>query len=92
MSTDLSHLSQEEILKARKKKYLEIKGMTDREDVIDCNPDKCTITFMTEHGPMTRQLTECWTRVMGYFRPSTNYNKGKLQEFNERKNFKMPTV
>lgn len=34
-----------------------------------------------------RQPVECWTRVMGYFRPKNHYNKGKVSEFNERKWF-----
>ncbi len=35
-----------------------------------------------------RTLCEVWTRVMGYFRPVSGYNKGKLSEFKERKYFK----
>ena len=35
-----------------------------------------------------RQPVECWTRVMGYFRPVSGYNNGKKSEFNERKWFK----
>ena len=35
-----------------------------------------------------RQPVECWTRVMGYFRPVSGYNKGKKSEFKERKWFK----
>lgn len=31
-----------------------------------------------------RQPCEVWTRVMGYFRPVSNYNKGKKSEFAER--------
>ena len=34
-----------------------------------------------------RQPCECWTRVMGYFRPLSHFNKGKKSEFNERKWF-----
>lgn len=34
-----------------------------------------------------RQPCERWTRVMGYFRPVENYNKGKKQEFADRKYF-----
>ena len=34
-----------------------------------------------------RQPVECWTRVMGYFRPVSEYNKGKQSEFKERKWF-----
>ena len=38
-----------------------------------------------------RQECECWSRVMGYFRPKSQYNIGKKQEFKDRKNFKEPT-
>ena len=31
-----------------------------------------------------RQPCEVWTRVMGYFRPISEYNIGKISEFNER--------
>lgn len=34
-----------------------------------------------------RQLVECWTRCMGYFRPVSQFNDGKQSEFNERKWF-----
>jgi len=34
-----------------------------------------------------RQPVECWTRVMGYLRPVSQFNKGKQSEFNERKWF-----
>jgi anaerobic ribonucleoside-triphosphate reductase len=34
-----------------------------------------------------RTLCEVWTRVMGYFRPVSGYNKGKQSEFKERKYF-----
>ena len=34
-----------------------------------------------------RQAVECWTCVMGYFRPSSQFNLGKKSEFNERKYF-----
>ena len=35
-----------------------------------------------------RQKCEIWTRVMGYFRPLDNFNKGKKSEFAERVYFK----
>ena len=34
-----------------------------------------------------RQPVECWTRVMGYFRPYSHFNKGKKSEFQERQWF-----
>ena len=35
-----------------------------------------------------RQSCEIWTRVMGYFRPVMNWNKGKKSEHAERVYFK----
>lgn len=35
-----------------------------------------------------RQPCEIWSRVMGYFRPLSEFNKGKKAEFLERKYFK----
>lgn len=37
-----------------------------------------------------RQPCEIWTRVMGYHRPVSEFNKGKQGEFIERKCFKAP--
>ena len=34
-----------------------------------------------------RTQCECWTRVMGYFRPYNHFNKGKQSEFDERRWF-----
>ena len=35
------------------------------------------------------QPTEVYSRVVGYLRPVKQWNKGKQQEFSERKTFKM---
>lgn len=35
---------------------------------------------------------EVFSRVCGYFRPVANWNKGKKEEFKERKTFKIPGV
>ena len=37
-----------------------------------------------EANEAQRQPVECWTRVMGYFRPYSHFNKGKKSEFDER--------
>lgn len=47
--------------------------MTDKEILENCKDQ--------------RQPVECWTRVMGYFRPYSHFNKGKQSEFNDRKWF-----
>ena len=40
-----------------------------------------------EQNEALRQPVEVWTRVMGYFRPYSHFNKGKKSEFNERQWF-----
>ncbi|MDR1609253.1 MAG: anaerobic ribonucleoside-triphosphate reductase [Holosporales bacterium] len=35
-----------------------------------------------------RTACEVWTRVMGYYRPVTAFNKGKRSEYEDRKCFK----
>lgn len=45
--------------------------MTDKE-ILEQNEDK-------------RTLCEVWTRICGYFRPHSNFNIGKKQEFKDRK-------
>lgn len=34
-----------------------------------------------------RQRNEIYSRIVGYYRPISQWNDGKLIEFNERKNF-----
>ena len=34
-----------------------------------------------------RQQCEIWTRVMGYFRPVSEFNIGKKSEYSERQSF-----
>ncbi len=46
-----------------------------------------TDTELLKKHEQERQPVECWTRVMGYFRPYSQFNKGKKSEFNERKWF-----
>lgn len=41
-----------------------------------------------EKNKEKRTLTEIWCRCMGYFRPVSDYNIGKKQEFKDRKWFK----
>ena len=33
------------------------------------------------------EVCECYSRVTGYMRPVTNWNKGKREEFKDRKMF-----
>lgn len=43
-----------------------------------------------ELTPEERQPCEIWTRVMGYHRPVSSFNRGKQGEFSERKSFCEP--
>lgn len=36
------------------------------------------------------ERTEVYSRVVGYYRPVQNWNKGKREEFEARKTFKIP--
>lgn len=57
----------------------------------DCDVTAQTITFVDENGEeYTRQVSQIWTRVMGYCRPTSSFNIGKRGEFAARKYFKEP--
>lgn len=43
---------------------------------------------MTQLNNQVRQKCEVWTRVMGYHRPVSAFNKGKQSEHKERLHFK----
>jgi len=36
--------------------------------------------------------TEIYSRVVGYFRPVSQWNKGKKSEFVDRKHYKLPKL
>lgn len=42
---------------------------------------------LLEQHQSERNETEIWSRVMGYYRPRSQYNKGKTQESIDRKCF-----
>ncbi len=39
-----------------------------------------------------RTPCECWTRVMGYFRPISAWNPGKQAEHRDRRRFRLPST
>lgn len=67
-----------------KKQWLQSMGYADMQSIVDCDPNAQTITF---NGGTKRQLVERWTRVMGYHRPVSSFNKGKQSEHRERVHF-----
>lgn len=57
-----------------------------------------TFSICNEHGYLAGEVLSCptcgkecevWSRVTGYLRPTSNYNKGKVQEWNDRKFYKI---
>ena len=57
-----------------------------------------TFSICLDHGylpgeqyecPQCGRETEVWSRVVGFYRPVQNWNKGKQSEFSERKVFKL---
>ena len=59
------------------------KNRINEEDVESVTPEM-VVTFK---DGSERRICEVWSRVMGYLRPSTEYNIGKYSEFKERKYF-----
>jgi len=51
----------------------------------DCPP--LTQSPVSVLADSERQPCEVWTRVMGYFRPVSSFNRGKQGEYHERKCF-----
>lgn len=37
--------------------------------------------------PPRGEATEVWSRITGYYRPVQNWNDGKIQEFEQRKEY-----
>ena len=59
-----------------------------------------TYSICPEHGYITGEAytcpkcgkkTEVWSRITGYYRPVQNWNNGKVQEFNQRKEYNIET-
>lgn len=53
-------------------------------NIDDYNDSNQTVVF--KDGSI-HQLVECYVRCMGYYRPVSQFNKGKQAEFNERQWF-----
>lgn len=52
-----------------------------------CLERRCREREIIKIPDTERQPCEIWTRVMGYFRPASEFNQGKKTEFAERKYF-----
>lgn len=52
-------------------------------------PDHGYISGKQEKCPQCGKSTEVYSRVVGYYRPVSNWNEGKQQEFKERKVYKI---
>ena len=72
------------------KKGLEIEGNGGIVKGVDERPlFKCTECLEKDGGRISSQRTEIFTRVVGYLRPIQAFNKGKIEEFKMRTNYKM---
>jgi ribonucleoside-triphosphate reductase len=58
-----------------------------------------TFSVCGDHGYISGEHFQCpecgkdaevWSRVVGFWRPVQNYNKGKLAEYKDRKKYKLP--
>lgn len=67
--------------------WLKSLGFVPDKSILDCNPTAQTITF--DDGSV-RQVTERYTRVMGYHRPVSAFNNGKKSEHADRQSFREP--
>ncbi len=52
-------------------------------------PDDGFISGEHFNCPKCKADTEVYSRIVGYYRPISNWNKGKKQEYSERKTFKL---
>jgi len=52
-------------------------------------PDHGYITGEEYTCPKCGRKTEVWSRITGYYRPVQNWNDGKVQEFNHRKEYNL---
>ena len=75
-------------LSPEQKAWLQSINYTLDDSVLDCNPAEGTITVQKDGFVTVRQRCEVWTRVMGYHRPVSQYNKGKQQEHKDRLYFR----
>ena len=71
-------------LEPHKLLWLKSRGLAEDKSVTDCDPIAQTITF---EGGVVRQCCEVYSRVMGYHRPVSEWNKGKQQEHKDRVHF-----
>lgn len=60
-----------------------------------------TFSICPKHGYLTGEIKECptchstcevWSRIVGYFRPVDQWNKGKKSEYAERTEYKEPAL
>ena len=59
--------------------------------MIPAGPDNINRTAEKENRKMAKcgAKTEIYSRVCGYFRPVSNWNKGKKEEFKDRKTYEV---
>jgi len=58
------------------------------DDGVDYYIVKCSDCFKKDKSLRNYKECEVYSRIVGYLRPITSWNKGKQQEYKERKVFK----
>lgn len=53
----------------------------------DGTPDKCS--SVCPFCGQQHSNTEVWTRVVGFYRPTKQFNDGKREEYKDRKEYKL---
>lgn len=88
MQSNVSEPSSSGCLEHLQKIWLKSTGLLHDKSILGCDPTSQTVRYLMEDGTeMQRQVTEVYTRVMGYHRPVTSFNIGKKGEHAERKFF-----
>lgn len=74
----------------RKEKETEILGgAIYRDDLTDSFYFKCDNCYKKEKKLMNYQPCEVYSRIVGYLRPTSQWNEGKQSEFKDRKMFNL---
>lgn len=65
------------------------KGLVEKKEVVKSKINKVKNSIMTKEEIPTnkRQRCEIYSRVVGYLRPTSQWNVGKREEFKDRKEF-----
>ena len=82
-----------EVIAKRSDNEISITGGVVYNPMIDGNKEyfvKCDECYKKNPVLTNWQPVECYSRIVGYLRPTSNWNGAKKSEFNMRRTFKQP--